>query len=65
MLRNIPGPVFNLYLDQFLTYKICYFLFFLFLWGAETPICIVFSAKAAKHKETPKRKIHYLWTQLC
>ena len=23
MLRNILGPVFNLYLDQFLTYKIC------------------------------------------
>ena len=35
MLRNILGPIFNLYLDQFLTHKICYFLF-LFL--AETPI---------------------------
>ena len=23
LLRNILGPVFNLYLDQFLTYKIC------------------------------------------
>ena len=34
MLRNILGPVFNLYLDQFLTYKICYFCFFF----AETPI---------------------------
>ena len=33
MLRNILGPVFNLYLDQFLTYKICYFCFL-----AETPI---------------------------
>ena len=32
MLRNILGPVFNLYLDQFLTYKICYFFFFSF-WG--------------------------------
>ena len=25
MLRNILGPVFNLYLDQFLTYKTCFF----------------------------------------
>ena len=34
MLRNILGPVFNLYLDQFLTYKICYFfLFFVFFLG--------------------------------
>ena len=49
MLRNMLGPVFNLYLDQFLTYKICYFL-------AETPMFIVFSAKTAKFKETQKRK---------
>ena len=28
MSRNIFGPVFNLYLDHFLTYTICYFLFF-------------------------------------
>ena len=50
MLRNMLGPVFNLYLDQFLTYKICYFCLF-FFWGgggAETPIFIVFSAKNAK-----------------
>ena len=33
MLRNILGPIFNLYLDQFLTYKICFFVFL-----AETPI---------------------------
>ena len=59
MLRNILGPVFNLYLDQFLTYKICYFF-------AETPIVIVFSAKNAKNKETQKKKkTHYLCTQLC
>ena len=57
MLRNILGPVFNLYLDQFLTYKICYFFcFFLFFFWAETPIFIVFSAKNAKFKETQKRK---------
>ena len=34
MSRNILGPVFNLYLDQFLTYNICYFfVFFLFFFG--------------------------------
>ena len=55
MLRNILGPVFNLYLDQFLTYRICYF--FVFFWGgAETSIFIVLSAKHAKLKETQKRK---------
>ena len=56
MLRNILGPVFNLYLDQFLTYKICYFFCFFFFFWAETPIFIVFSAKNAKFKETQKRK---------
>ena len=56
MMRNILGPVFNLYLDQFLTYKIWYFLFFFFGGGAETPIFIVFSAKHAKFRETQKRK---------
>ena len=55
MLRNILGPVFNLYLDQLLTYKICYFLLFLFIW-AETPFFIAFSAKNAKFEETQKRK---------
>ena len=59
MLRNILGPVFNLYLDQFLTYKICYCFVLLFFW-AETPIFIVFSAKNTKFKETQKRKTHYL-----
>ena len=59
MLRNILGPVFNLYLDQFLTYKICYFLFFLFF-GAETPIFIVFSAKMQNLKKHKKEKRHYL-----
>ena len=63
MLRNILGPVFNLYLDHFLTYKICYFV--LFFWGgAETPNFIVFSAKHAKTKETQNKNTH-LWTQLC
>ena len=28
MLRNMLGPVFNLYLDQFLTYKFVIFCFF-------------------------------------
>ena len=60
MLRNILGPVFNLYLDQFLTYKICYFLFFFLIFLAETPIFIVFSAKNTKFKETQKRETHYL-----
>ena len=57
MLRNILGPVFNLYLDQLLTYKICYFfVFFCFFVWVETPNFIVFSAKNAKFKETQKRK---------
>ena len=51
MLRNILGPVFNLYLDQFLTYT---FFLFVFVLLAETSIFIVFSAKHAKLKETPK-----------
>ena len=55
MLRNILGPVFNLYLDQFLTYKNVFFCFLGFFL-AETPIFIVFSAKNAKFKETQKRK---------
>ena len=66
MLRNILGPVFNLYLDQFLAYKMCYlFCFVLFLFLAETPIFIVFSAKMQNLKKHKKEKIHYLWTQLC
>ena len=56
MLRNILGPIFNFYLDQFLTYKFVDFLFFFFFGGAETPILIVFSAKNAKFKETQKNK---------
>ena len=47
MLRNILGPVFNVYLDQLLTYK----FFFVF----ETPFYSVFS-KHAKFKETQKKK---------
>ena len=62
MLRNILGPVFNLYLDQFLTYKICYFFVF-FL--AETPIFIVFSAKNTKFKETQKKKKHTICEHNC
>ena len=38
MLRNILGPVFNLYLDQFSTYKMCYIFVFFVLCLAETPI---------------------------
>ena len=57
MLRNILGPVFNLYLDQFLTYKISFFLFF---FGTETPIFIVFSAKLPNLKKHKKEKRHYL-----
>ena len=46
MLRNILGPVFNLYLDQFLTYKICYFfVFFLFFFGWNPYFYSVFSKK--------------------
>ena len=53
MLRSILGPVFNMYLDQFLTYKMCYL--FLFFW-AETPNFIVFSAKMQKIKKHKKEK---------
>ena len=59
MLRNILGPVFNLYLYQFLTYKFCYFFCLFFVW-AETPIFIVFSAKMQNLKKHKKEKIHYL-----
>ena len=45
---------FNLYLDQFLTFKLCIFLMFSFL-GLK-PLIIVPSAKNAKLKETQKRK---------
>ena len=66
MLRNILGPVFYLYLDQFLTYKICYFfVFFCFLGGGCNPYFIVFSAKMQNFKKHKKEKWHYLWTQLC
>ena len=56
MLRNMLGPMFNLYLDQFLTYTICDFLFFPFWGGGLKPLFLVFSAKHAKIKETQKRK---------
>ena len=59
MLRNMLGPVLNLYLDQFLTYKICYFFLFVFVFLAETPIFIVFSARIQnlkKHKKEKKKK---------
>ena len=56
MLRNILGPVFNLYLDQFLTYKICFIFLLFFVFFAKTPIFIVFSAKNTKFEETQKRK---------
>ena len=55
MLRNILGPVFNLYLDQFLTYKFVIFCFFCFLGGLKPYFYSVFS-KNAKFKETQKRK---------
>ena len=48
MLRNMLGPVFNLYLDQCLTS--------VFLFLAETPNFIVFSAKHAKFKEAQKEQ---------
>ena len=65
MLRNILGPVFNLYLDQFLTYKICYFFVFFVFVLAETPIFIVFSAKNTKFKETQKKKKHTICEHNC
>ena len=65
VLRNILGPVFNLYLDQFLTYKICYFFVFFVFFLAETPIFIVFSAKMQKLKKHKKRKKHTICAQLC
>ena len=51
MLRNMLGPIFNFNLDQLLTLDFCYFVFW-----AETPTFIVFSAKHAKLKETQKEK---------
>ena len=52
MLRNILGPIFNLCLDQILTYKMCY----LFLCFAETPNFIVFFSKNGNFKETQKEQ---------
>ena len=46
MLRNILGPVFNLYLDQFLTFKTCIFCIFRSFYSA--------FSKNAKFKETQK-----------
>ena len=43
----------SLYLNQFLTFKICIFWAFFF---GRNPYFIVFSAKSAKFKETQKRK---------
>ena len=51
MLRNMLGPVFNLYLHQFLTYKICYFCFLL------KPLFISVFSKNAKFKETQKKTL--------
>ena len=62
MLRNILGPVFNLYLDQFLTYKICFFLFFVFGWN---PYFIVFSAKIQNLKKHKKGKKHTICEHNC
>ena len=60
MLRNILGPIFNLYLDQFLTHKFC-----VFFWGWN-PYFIVFQQNMQNLKKHQKRKKkHYLWTQLC
>ena len=54
MLRNMLGPVFNLYLDQFSTYKMCY-VFFVFVFWLKPHFYSVFS-KNAKFKETQKEK---------
>ena len=59
MLRNIIGPLFNFNLDHFLTLEFCYFFVFFcfFVFWAETPIFIVFSAKMQnwkKHKKETK-----------
>ena len=58
MLRNILGPIFNLYLDRILTYKICYFFCFVFFWGGGgwNPYFYSVFSKKAKNKETQKRK---------
>ena len=61
MLRNILGPVFNLYLDQFLTYKVVnYFCF----WGPK-PLFVALSANMQNLKKHKNEKRHYLWTPLC
>ena len=52
MLRNILGPIFNLYLEQFLTHMNLLLVVF-----AEAPIFIVFSAQQCEiFKETQQRK---------
>ena len=57
MLRNILGPVFNLYLDQFFNLlNVFCFLFFFVFWGAETPMFIVFSTKMQNLKKHEKEK---------
>ena len=56
MLRNILGPVFNLYLDQFLTYKFCFFFVFFVFFLAETSNFIVFQQKIQNLKKHKKGK---------
>ena len=57
MLRNMLGSVFNLYLDQFLTYKIVLFFCFFCGGGGWNPyFYCVFQQKNAKNKETQKKK---------
>ena len=51
LFRHILGPIFNLYLDQFLTY-----IFFVVSLLAETPIFIVFSANMQNSKKHKKEK---------
>ena len=60
MLRNILGPVFNLYLDQFLTY-IFFFLFFFVL----KPLFYSVFSKNTKFKETQKKKKHTICEHNC
>ena len=56
MLRNMLGPVFNLYLDQVFTYVVNVFLFFFVVFLGCNPIFIVFSAKTCKIERNTKKE---------
>ena len=57
MLRNMLAPIFNLYLDQCLTFKDCICFAFSHFWGGGLkPLFSQYLQQNAKLKETQKRK---------